>query len=228
MLALTAAIAVGVWHYQAGREQDTRQEWAQRASRELGDQVGQTGAALVGVRGLFAASNRVEKDEFARFAAIQLDRSSLLGLTWMPRVTRDGRRRFELATGRSIVDRAPDGSFRPAGNRAEYFPLRYVAPETPESVRSLGIDGTRSTAAGRPSSRSPETAGARRSARRSRWERLRADRGTVLVVAVYRTGAPLDTVADREPRSGGSRPGPGVTISWARRSWRSCRRARTW
>jgi CHASE1-domain containing sensor protein len=196
MLALTAAIAAGVWHYQAGRERDTRQEWAHRASQELGDQIGQTGAVLVGVRGLFAASNRVEKDEFARFAAIQLDRSNLLGLTWMPRVTRAGRRTFERATGRSIVDRAPDGSFRPADDRAEYFPLRYVGPETPESVRTLGLDGkvdgsgtavlaiARDT--GRPAMSSPIPVGA-----------TPADRGTVLVVAVYRTGGPLDTVAQR-------------------------------
>jgi diguanylate cyclase (GGDEF)-like protein len=196
MLALTAAIAAGVWHYQAGRERDTRQEWAHRASRELDNQVSHTGAVLVGVRGLFAASNSVEKGEFARFAGIQLDRSSLLGLTWMPRVTGAARRRFERATGRTIVDRAPDGSFRPAGDRAQYFPLRYIAPETPESVRTLGLDaevdggGTAvlriARDSGRPAMSPPIPVGA-----------TPADRGTVLVAAIYRTGAALDTVAQR-------------------------------
>ena len=32
----------------AGRERDTRREWADRASRGLDDQVSQTGAALLG------------------------------------------------------------------------------------------------------------------------------------------------------------------------------------
>ena len=68
MLALTGAAAAGVWHHQSDQEQHGRQEWAQRASRELDAQVRQTGAALVGVRGLFAASNRVEKGEFMSFA----------------------------------------------------------------------------------------------------------------------------------------------------------------
>jgi diguanylate cyclase (GGDEF)-like protein len=196
MLALTAALAAGVWHYQAGRERDGRQEWTQRATRELDEQIAETSAALVGVRGLFAGSRMVEKGEFARFAAIQLGRSNLLGLTWMPRVTAAGRQRFERASGRPIVDRAPDGSFRPAGDSAEYFPLRYVAPETPESEGTLNIDANVDASAaavlaiardsGRPTMSAPIQVGA-----------TPADRGTVLLAAVYRTGAPVDTVAER-------------------------------
>jgi diguanylate cyclase (GGDEF)-like protein len=196
MLVLTAAVAAGVWHHQGDQERDTRKAWARRATQALDDQVAQTATALVGVRGLFAASNAVEKEEFARFAAIQLPRSSLLGLTWMPRVEGAARRRFERTSGRPIVDRAPDGSFRPAGDRAEYFPLRYVAPETPESVRSLGLDGRvdgSGTAvlaiardSGHPAMTAPIELGA-----------TPADRGTVLVAAVYRTGARLHTVAER-------------------------------
>ena len=110
MLALTAAIAVGVWHYQSGQEQQTRQEWAQRGARELDDQVSQTGAALLGVRGLFAASNMVEQNEFMRFAGIQLGRSTLLGLSWTPRVPAAARGRFERSTGLRIIDRAPTGA----------------------------------------------------------------------------------------------------------------------
>ena len=79
MLALTAAVAVGVWHQRGAQEQRTRQEWAQRGARELNDQVSRTGAALLGVRGLFAASTAVEKPEFMRFAAIQLDREGGAG-----------------------------------------------------------------------------------------------------------------------------------------------------
>ena len=196
MLALTAVIAVGVWHYQDGREQDTRQAWAQRATQELDDQVSQTGAALVGVRGLFAASNAVEREEFSRFAAIQLRRSNLLGLTWTPRVTAAGRRRYERATGRPIVDAATDGSFHRAVDRAQYFPLRYIAPETAEGARAIGVDTTVAvgrvpalaiaTDTGRLALSNPIPLGA-----------TDADRGTALVAAVYRTGAPLHTSAQR-------------------------------
>ena len=197
MLALTAAIAAGVWHYQAGREQDTRQEWAQRASRELDDQVSQTGAVLVGVRGLFAASNRVEKGEFAHFAAIQLDHSSLLGLTWMPRVTRAGRRRFERTTGRRIVDRAPDGSFRPGRATAPSTSRCATSRRRRLTASTLGLDSQGGRAGTRSRSRSPETAGEPAMSAPIQLGATPADRGTVLVAAVYRTGAPLDTVAQR-------------------------------
>ena len=196
MLALTAAAAVGVWHYQSGQEQDTRQEWAQRASRELGDQVGQTGAALLGVRGLFAASNRVEQNEFMRFAGIQLGRSTLLGLSWTPRVPAAARARFERTTGLRITDRAPNGSYRPAGARAEYFPVRFLAPESPESIRALGLDSLATVV-------TPAAVGIARDAGELALSSpiqlgpIPAIQGTALLLAVYRTGAPLHTVAQR-------------------------------
>ena len=196
MLALTSVIAVGMWHYQSERESDARQGWAQRATREFDDQVAQTGAALVGVRGLFAASNQVEKNEFSRFAAIQLRRSSLLGLNWTPRVPAAARQRFERSSGIPITDRGPNRNYRPAEDRAEYFPLRFLEPDTPENNRALGLDvgvdgGTPGAfAAARDSGRLAMSAAIPLGA-------TQADRGTVLVAAVYRTGAPLRTVAER-------------------------------
>ena len=197
MLALTAAVAIGVWHFQGEREHDTRQAWAQRATQELDEQVAHTGAALVGVRGLFAGSNAVEKDEFARFSAIQLGRSRLLGLNWTPRVPAAARQRFERATGLRITDKGPNGSFVPAGDRAVYFPLRYLEPETAQTARALGLD------VGNDGGTPGALAIARDTGRLSMSPAIqlgatRADRGTVLVSAIYRTGAPLRTVAQRQ------------------------------
>jgi diguanylate cyclase (GGDEF)-like protein len=197
MLALTAAIAAGVWHYQAGREQNTRQEWAQRASRGLHDQVSQTGAALVGVRALFAASNRVEKPEFARFSALELGRSGLLGLTWAPRVPAAARERFERDSGLLILDRGPRGGLHSAGDRAEYFPLRYLAPDTAanRAVAGLDVGVEGSTQATFRAAR--DSGGLTMSPAVRLGASATAPRGTVLVAAVYRTGAPLRTLADR-------------------------------
>ena len=190
MLALTAAVAVGVWHYQAGQEQQTRQEWAQRGARELNDQVSQTGAALLGVRGLFAASTTVEKPEFMRFAAIQLGRSTLLGLSWTPRVPAAARGRFERTTGLRILDRAPDGSYRPAGVRPLYFPVRFLAPETPEGTRALGLDSLATVV-------TPAAVGIARDGGELALSSpiqlglLPTAQGTALLLAIYRTGAPF-------------------------------------
>jgi diguanylate cyclase (GGDEF)-like protein len=197
MLALTAAVAVGVWHYQGGREQDARQAWAQRAVRDLGDQVSRTGAAVVGAKGLFESSESVENGAFARFAAVQLVHSNLLGLNWTPRVRAADRERFERDTGLRIVDRGPTGGFRPAGERAEYFPLRYLEPDTAGNRAALGLDvgidgGTPAAfAAARDSGRLTMSSAIQLGASPT------SPRGTALVSAVYRTDAPLETRAQR-------------------------------
>ena len=203
MLVLTGAVAIGVWQYQGERESDTRQQWAQRATRELDNQVRQTGAALLGVRGLFEGSNAVEKGEFARFAAIQLRHSSLLGLTWAPRVPAAARQGFERASGRRILDQAPDGSQRPASARAEYFPLRFIEPVAPDALGlDTGVrDGNVALAIARDTGRPAMSATIHLGA-------APADRGTALIAAVYRTGAPLATVAQRRVALRGFTRGP--------------------
>lgn len=86
------------------------------------------------------ASARVSHDEFEAFARALLERhASLKKLQWAVRVPGPERAAFEAAWGVAI--REPDGSGRmvPAHERSEYYPILYVAPETPGVV---GLDVT--------------------------------------------------------------------------------------
>ena len=80
--------------------------------------------------------------------------------------------------------------------RAEYFPLRFLEPGTPGNRRALGldvgvIDGTPvALATARDTGRLAMSAAIQ-------VGETPADRGTALAAAVYRTGAPLRTVAER-------------------------------
>ena len=82
------------------------------------------------------------------------------------------------------------------GARAEYFPVRFLAPESPESIRALGLDSLATVG-------TPAAVGIARDGGELALSSpiqlgpIPADRGTALLLAVYRTGAPLRTVAQR-------------------------------
>jgi diguanylate cyclase (GGDEF)-like protein len=93
-----------------------------------------------GLRALFEASAQVSRGEFSVFAKrIMDDQNAILGLSWIPRVTRDQRIPHERmaaldgSPGYRIKSVAPDGSMAPSPEKGEYFPVLYTATETPDS-----------------------------------------------------------------------------------------------
>lgn len=126
-----------------------QQAWAGRAATSLDRSVTSAGAVLTSTRGLFAAMRpAVDADAFARFAAVELHDSQILSLTWAPRVPSAGREGYRRATGREILEPGPTGAVRPAGDRAEYFPLTLIAPDAFATNAWLGIDVARDPALG--------------------------------------------------------------------------------
>ena len=227
MLALTAAIAAGVWHYQGGRERDTP-TGVGAASGAGARRPGQPDRGRrCRVRGLFAASHRVEKGEFARFAAIELRRSSLLGLNWMPRVTRA--RPVGASSGPAA---GASSTVLPTGASAR----RATAPSTSRCATSRRRRPTSGSSPGSRRRGGRQRAGCirHRPGQRATRDELSiqlgatpADRGTVLVAAVYRTGR-----CARDRRRAAGRPARLHDWRLALRSagWAdpagSCRRAR--
>lgn len=96
---------------------------------------------IAALRALFQSSEHgVNRREFGDFAEFLLHgRSAILALSWLPRVTRDQRRAFELAAvrdglpGYHITSVAPDGGLAPAADQNEYFPVLYSTKERPGS-----------------------------------------------------------------------------------------------
>ncbi|HEY2931032.1 MAG TPA: PAS domain S-box protein [Acidobacteriota bacterium] len=98
---------------------------------------------LRGAQGLFAASNSVERDEWAQYLNVLGLNQRYPGLAEVGFVSRVPERElqaFEKAArnpDRSGV--SPDFTVRPKGNRAEYFPIKYVEPFTANKIL-LGFD----------------------------------------------------------------------------------------
>ena len=139
LLASLAAIAIVVDNEHHAQREATA-AWAGRAATSIEDEVAAAGAVLTATRGLFAASHTVDAQEFARFAAVELDGSSLQSLNWAERVTPDERGRFERGLGRRIIDGRSSGRIGVARGRAEYFPLTFSAPATLLSRLGTGVD----------------------------------------------------------------------------------------
>ncbi|HDN25818.1 MAG TPA: PAS domain S-box protein [Thioploca sp.] len=101
---------------------------------------------LLGVKGLFEASEFVTRKEFQVFTTPKLaSYPTIQALEWLPKVTTEQRTVYE-ATARadglssfSIMERHRQGQMVPAGTRAEYFPVFYVEPYKGNET-ALGFD----------------------------------------------------------------------------------------
>jgi PAS domain S-box-containing protein len=113
----------------------TVEQWILRQSDEL-----------YAVRGLFIASQSVEREEFQAFARDAINRrAGVLSKQWIPRIIASDRRRFEREAG---VTRSHGISIREirdlqdtvlAPNRDTYFPVLYVVPDS-LTQKLVGLD----------------------------------------------------------------------------------------
>jgi diguanylate cyclase (GGDEF)-like protein len=99
-----------------------------------------------GLRAFFDTTNNVSRAQFLKITAqLMNDQNAILGMSWIPHVTRDQRAAYErAATLDGIPDYhikavAADGSLAPSPEKDEYFPIFYTATEAPGS-RVYGLD----------------------------------------------------------------------------------------
>ncbi len=98
------------------------------------------------LEGLYASSTEISRESFNRFGQSLLKRiSNLVGMGWMPRVSRDERAAIEQElTGlggehTTIWERNAEGEPVAATDRAEYFPL-FLATPFEASKKVFGYD----------------------------------------------------------------------------------------
>jgi diguanylate cyclase (GGDEF)-like protein/PAS domain S-box-containing protein len=140
IVVVSAGVGVTLWRFDDARDRQMQADWADRVAAGLQHDYAQAASLALGVRALFESSEDVTAEEFARFAAVELPGSRLIGLGWSPRVSGAERARFERTTGIRIAETGPDGAPRPAATRSDYFPLRYYAPDFLGSRAWLGLD----------------------------------------------------------------------------------------
>jgi CHASE1-domain containing sensor protein len=129
-LALSLSASFAVWHRE---KQLAELELSARAtSYALTLQFGITAymRKLAGVRALFESISGVSREEFDTFSKQVLsDQTAIVGMSWVPRVTRDQRDLHERAAVRDglpsyrIKSVASDGTLTPSPDRSEYFPV---------------------------------------------------------------------------------------------------------
>ncbi len=183
-------------------------EFDQISSRHAADLQRRIAVSLEGIssiKGFFAASQEVERDEFRVFVQGILGRQPEIGaVSWIPRVTSAERAAFERAVREEgygdfqVVERGPGDAIVRAGQREEYFPVNYVEPGPDERRRRvMGYD-----AASDPT-RQAVMAAARDGDRQVATGRLRlitsaGDRPAFIVYQpIYQNGAAVANVAQR-------------------------------
>ena len=99
-----------------------------------------------GLRAFFDTSGPVSRAQFKKMTEqLMNDQNAILGMSWIPRVTREQRSMFEGAAtldgipNYQIKAVGPDGNLTPSPEKGEYFPVFYTATETPGS-RVYGLD----------------------------------------------------------------------------------------
>ncbi len=199
VLGLTASIgahiAIKVW------ELENRQEHfahlAQEQIQAIRAKVSTTLATLRSIRGLFNASEAVDRGEFRAFVQSLEAEGSVQALEWIPRVPQARRRDYEQAAARDgfpgfqLTERSSQGSMVRAGNREAYFPVYFVEPLA-GNERALGFDlgsnATRRAALEQAMKSGQEVA----TARITLVQETGAQYGFLIFIPVFREGATPD------------------------------------
>ena len=146
-LVLTVALFVIVMRNTQEEElQRTYQKEALFQSVVLGRSIEHALDGVAAIRGLYAASNSVERDEFRAYAdQILLRNRKIQALEWIPRVPAEERAAYEAAARSDnlvdfrITERNSSGDMVAAAARSEYFPVYFVAPLVGNEA-ALGFD----------------------------------------------------------------------------------------
>jgi diguanylate cyclase (GGDEF)-like protein len=206
---LGLVISVGAWlSVSAMDERLALQEFDENATnneRALESGLDRYFHNLVALGALFDATNHdVTRQEFVAFTRTLLKgQNAILGMTWIPRVTREERPAHELSAQRDgiidyhIRDPAPDGTLAVAPQQDEYFPIYYSSKETPGSqlygFNLLDNNG--------PRQQMLDTARDENRILVSRplllQSRTGDGKGFLVVLPIYRYGQPFATVEDR-------------------------------
>lgn len=209
MFAMVVVLFVYASRWEAER---IRLEFARRADtihRALRERTADEVDVLEGICGLFAASRTVAREDFREYVRLPLlEHPGILALEWVPRVPQAERGAWEAsARARGLADfriweRDDHDRDRPAGERAEHFPVDYCEPAVPDSG-TFGFDLGSETNRNAMLVRARDT-GEAAASERVRLVQAAPDPWGVLVAApIYRNGGRHDTVAERRANLAG-------------------------
>jgi diguanylate cyclase (GGDEF)-like protein len=171
-----------------------QREEAARAAHQMEAVAGLSVDQLDSAAAFFRAEDDLSRHEFQVYGRSLISQGALSGTAFIPRVTAATRERFEQSHGRPILERVGALEFRRSRPRPEYFPIAYVASEREERRRALGYDLSQDPNRSRFLERARDSGAAVSS---PVIPLLIGGRGINVFRAVYRDGAPVETVAER-------------------------------
>jgi diguanylate cyclase (GGDEF)-like protein len=172
---------------------DLQQEEAMRAAHQTEAVAELSVGQLSSAAAFFQAERGFNSHEYEVIADSLMRQGVLTGTAYIKRLPGSQRARFERARGIRIFERAPGGFFRRAQTRRTYFPLTFVDVKR-GGMQALGYD-----LAADPE-RAPFLNRARDTGKVVATPVVRlvvGGSGVIVYKAVYRDGAPTDTVAQR-------------------------------
>jgi diguanylate cyclase (GGDEF)-like protein len=203
-LLVSASVWVAVSHQESELAELELSSLASGHSMALQSGIDAYLRKVSGLRALFDSSGDVSRDQFEKFTkASMTDRSAILGMSWIPRVTLKQRAIHERAAvldgipGYRIKAVGPDGSMSPAPDKSEYFPVFYTATEPADSP-VYGLDlhdgGMRQKTLEHASDGETIATSAQFTLQTGSGDR----RGFFVVLPVYTSSMPHETIKDRE------------------------------
>ncbi|MDP1526320.1 MAG: CHASE domain-containing protein [Rhodocyclaceae bacterium] len=149
---VTTAVLLTAGHVGLERLEESRRGEAAASYKEEVYRTGLLPLAMIfesvnGVERFFAASEEVNREEFATFTSSVIAKPEILGLDWAPRVPHENLAEFEAATRRAGMPDywvfEPDAAGRPVPvrERPDHFPVRYSKPPAANAKGMvLGLD----------------------------------------------------------------------------------------
>lgn len=154
---------------------------------------------LAGVRGLFAASDKVERSEFRAFiAALNIEKNfpGVQSVGWVPIITA-AQKQAHIAALRS--EGFKDYTIQPPGERELYAVVVYVEPFSGRNLRAFGQDHYAEPIRRATINQARDLGLARISGkvRLAQETDQRVQAGFQMALPVYKSGVPPDTIAER-------------------------------
>ena len=155
------------------------------------------------IKAFYAGSREVERQEFARFTAIEMeDQTAIQALEWIPRVKASDRAAYEAAARRdghaqfAFTARQSQGHMATAPDRKEYFPVYFVEPLKGNEA-ALGFDLASNPVRLKALGKARDTGELTTSGRITLVQETKDQYGFLAFQPIYRKDAPASTVEER-------------------------------
>ncbi|NQU07609.1 MAG: CHASE domain-containing protein, partial [Candidatus Abyssubacteria bacterium] len=200
-LSLTGFFTARYWEYQ--RVQDRFETSAEKRDMALVKNIELSLHELEGLGALFAASQKVEREEFGEFVKPFLSRyPGIQALEWIPHVPDSRRSAYEEAARRDgfpgfqFTERNTSGKMVRAATREDYFPVYFVEPYEGNEV-AFGYDLASEPMRLEALNRCRNTGKPVATGRITLVQETGTQFGFLIFQPVYRKGTPTDSVKDR-------------------------------